>query len=328
MNLENKTILITGSNGMVGQSLIAKLKSIDCNLIGTDIVRPTQCIHELGYKFICADLRFFGQCIELTKGVDIVFNTVGIKGSPQMARNNPASFMIPMLQFNTNMLEAARLNNVGWFVYVSSVGVYHPSEVFNEDDVWTTFPSDNDKHPGWAKRMGELQVDAYKIQYGLENMSIVRPGNVYGPWDNFDESTGMVIPSLISKTFKNDVLEVFGDGRPIRDFIYTDDVADGLIYTVEKEITNPVNLSSGIPHSIKDVVNVILKHSQRDIPVKWLTEYSSGDNKRLLNMERFNSYGFFPKTSLDTGIARTIEWYKNNINLIKKYNRYNPFKIT
>jgi GDP-L-fucose synthase len=327
MNLENKTILVTGASGMVGQALINKLKKINCNLIGTDITFPPFSIDELDYKFVKADLRFFGQCIELTKGVDVVFNTVGIKGSPQMARNNPASFMVPMLQFNTNMLEAARLNSVSWFVYVSSVGVYHPAEVFNEEDVWSTFPSDNDKHPGWAKRMGELQVDAYKIQYGMENISIVRPGNVYGPWDNFDESTAMVIPSLISKSFKNDVLEVFGDGKPIRDFIYSTDVAEGLIFTVENEITEPVNLSSGIPHSIKDVVDIILKYSKKDLSVKWLTEYSNGDSRRLLNMERFNSYGFFPSTSLDVGIKQTMYWYENNISLIKKNNRYDPFGI-
>lgn len=325
MNLENKTILVTGCLGMVGQSLIEKLKKIDCNLIGTDITEPECRPLELGYKFVRADLRFFGQCIELTKEVDVVFNTVGIKGSPVMAKTKPASFMVPMLQFNTNMLEASRLASVKWFVYVSSVGVYHPADIFNEDDVWSTFPSENDRHPGWAKRMGELQVDAYRIQYGLENISIVRPGNVYGPNDNFDETTATVIPSLISKVFKNDKLEVFGTGNSIRDFIYTDDVADGLIYTVEHEINNPVNLSSGIPHTIKDVVNIIIKHSNKDIPVEWVTKKETGDNKRLLNMNKFNSYGFSPPTSLSEGIKNTIEWYTNNRHVVNNSKRYDPF---
>lgn len=325
MKLENKNILVTGANGMVARSLINKLKKINCNVITTDINSPIDWSPE--DKFINADLRMFNHCIELAKDIDIVFNVVGIKGSPQMSRENPASFMVPMLQFNTNMLEAARLNKVKWFVYVSSVGVYHPSELFHEDDVWKTFPSDNDKHPGWAKRMGELQADAYRIQYGMNNISIIRPGNVYGPWDNFDENNGMVIPSLISKIHKNDVLEVFGDGSPVRDFIYTDDVADGLMFAVEHEITQPVNLSSGVPCTIKNVVDTIVKHSGLNKNVKWLSEFGGGDNTRLMSMDRFNSYGFYPTTTLDEGIAKTISWYNKNINTINTPNyRHNPFK--
>ncbi len=324
MNLTNKNVLVTGANGMVARSLINKLKKIDCNLITTDITSPIDLSSD--DKFINADLRMFNQCIELTNDIDVVFNVVGIKGSPQMSRQNPASFMVPMLQFNTNMLEASRINNVKWFVYVSSVGVYHPSEVFYEDDVWKTFPSENDKHPGWAKRMGELQIDSYRIQYGMNNISIIRPGNVYGPWDNFDENNGMVIPSLISKIHKNEILEVFGDGLPIRDFVYADDVADGLLYVVENEITEPLNLSSGVPHTIKDLVNLIVKHYGKEKEVKWLTEFGGGDNKRLMSMERFNSYGFYPQTSLDEGILKTINWYRNNNNIINNKNyRFNPF---
>jgi len=324
MDLKNKNVLVTGANGMVARALIDKLKKYNCTITATDIVDGKFFDRDIVYKK--ADLRFFDQCLKLTDDIDIVFNTVGIKGSPQMSRQNPASFMVPMLQFNTNMLEAGRVNNVDWFVYVSSVGVYHPAEVFNEDDVWKTFPSPNDKHPGWAKRMGELQVDAYRIQYELENISIIRPGNVYGPWDNFDENNAMVIPSLISKVFKNDVLDVFGDGAPIRDFIYSEDVADGLIYCVEKEITEPLNLSSGVPNTIKKVVDYVIQSSNRDVDINWLTEYATGDSKRLMNMERFNSYGFFPKTSLKEGIKKTIEWYKSNRNTVLSDNyRYNPF---
>ena len=77
-----------------------------------------------------------------------------------MCREKPASFFVPTIMFNTNMLEAARREGVKKFLLTSSVGVYSPAEIFNEDDVWKTFPSENDKYAGWAKRMGELQVDA------------------------------------------------------------------------------------------------------------------------------------------------------------------------
>ena len=77
----------------------------------------------------------------------------------------PNDYFTPMLQFNTNMAEAARLQGVDWYVYTSSVGVYSPSDYFVEDDVWKTFPSKNDEFAGWSKRICELQAEAYKIEY-------------------------------------------------------------------------------------------------------------------------------------------------------------------
>ena len=89
--------------------------------------------------------------------------------------------MVPTLQFSVNMMEAARLEGVRNYLFTSSVGVYEPAEIFYEEKVWETFPSENDKHAGWAKRICELQAEAYEIQYGWKNISIVRPANVYGP---------------------------------------------------------------------------------------------------------------------------------------------------
>ena len=101
-------------------------------------------------------------------------------------------------------------------MYTSSVGVYETAdvEVLREDDVWKTFVSKNDWHGGWAKRMGELQADAYSIQYKRNNISIVRPGNVYGRYDNFDSENAMVIPSLINKAINSEdgTFSVWGDG--------------------------------------------------------------------------------------------------------------------
>ena len=96
------------------------------------------------------------------------------------------------MQFNTNMLEAAMLSNVEWYLYTSTVGVYEPAEVLFEDDVWNSQPSKNDWYGGWAKRMGELQCQAYEKQFGKGICSIVRPANVYGPYDNFDPENAMV----------------------------------------------------------------------------------------------------------------------------------------
>ena len=90
---------------------------------------------------------------------------------------NPASFFIPTLMFSVNMMEAARQCNVERYLFTSSIGVYEPKDIFNEDDVWSSFPSENDRFAGWAKRIGELQAQAYEIQYGWDKISIVRPAN-------------------------------------------------------------------------------------------------------------------------------------------------------
>jgi GDP-L-fucose synthase len=234
----------------------------------------------------------------------------------------PADIMGPMMQFNTNMLEAAMQANVKWYLYTSTVGVYTPAEIFYEDNVWTGSPSPNDWYGGWAKRMGELQCEAYEKQYGEGKCSIVRPANVYGPYDNFDLKNAMVVPSLIRKAYENDVLEVWGDGSPIRDFIHAKDVARGMIFAVENKITKPINLGSGNGVTIKEVAEIVANHFQK--PIQWSPEKPSGDARRLFSMERANSYGFYPEVSIKEGVEDAINWFLSNQDKIdKKFNALN-----
>ena len=223
----------------------------------------------------------------------------------------PASFSVPMIQFNANMIEAAYNAGGEWFLYTSSVGVYHPTEVFVEDDVWKTFPSENDWYAGWAKRIGEMNVQTYMREHNWNQCSIVRPANVYGPNDNFGEWS-MVVPSLIKKAYENDVLEVWGDGSPIRDLIYSEDVARGMLHMVENEVIEPVNLGSGMGVTIKEIAEVIAKYFDKEIV--WDTTKPMGDMKRLMSMNRAESYGFKPMVDLKSGLEKTINWYINNEN--------------
>jgi len=322
-NLYQKKVLITGGTGMIGRSLVRLLQEKYGN--GIDITIADLTIPDDlpdGVNFKRADLRYFDKCKELCIGMDYVFNVVGVKGSPKMCAEQPADFFVPMLQFNTNMMEAARFAKVKWYLFTSSVGVYAPAEVFKEDDVWTTFPSPNDRFAGWAKRMGELQAEAYSIQYDWNRVSIVRPANVYGRYDNFDPANAMVIPSLIRKAYENEILEVWGDGSPIRDFIHADDVARGMIFAVQNEITEPINLGSGDGVAIRTIAETIAKEFAREI--KWLTDAPTGDAKRLFDMTRAKSYGFKPEVSIEDGIKDTIKWFLDNKETVDK--RYNVFK--
>ena len=318
---KDKKVLITGGGGMIGRSLINQLIDKECKIYVADLTTPTDLPE--GVEHLQVDLRFFDNCLDICKGMNYVFHLAGVKGSPQMAKEQPVDFMVPMLQFNTNMIQASFEAKVDWFLYTSSVGVYSPADVFFEDTVWSTFPSPNDKYAGWAKRMGELQTETYKIQYGFDRFSIVRPANVFGSYDNFNPANAMVIPSLIRKAQENDILEVWGDGTPIRDFIYADDVAKGMIFAVENKITKPLNLGSGVGYTIKEVVDLVVKHSGKDLEVKWLSDKPNGDQKRLFDMSTAKSYGWEIEIGLDDGIKKTTEWFLNNKEILDK--RYNPF---
>jgi|TARA_B100000959_G_scaffold216348_1_gene227959 GDP-L-fucose synthase len=298
MNFDNKNVLVTGGNGMIGRQLVELLyDTTSANITVADLPN--------------VDLRDRKDCKDVCEGQDIVFHLAGIKGSPIRCMESPASFSVPMIQFNANMVEAAYNAGVEWFLYTSSVGVYHPAEVFVEDDVWKTFPSENDWYAGWAKRVGELNVEAYMKQYDWNKCSIVRPANVYGPYDNFGEWS-MVIPSLIKKAKDAGVggtISVWGDGTPIRDFVHSRDVARGMIFAVENQITEPLNLGSGNGVSIAQIASSIA--ARFECGIEFDKTKPSGDSKRLMDMTRTYSYGFKNLMNIDDGLEETMEWYLN-----------------
>ena len=318
---KNKKVLVTGGTGLIGRPLVDMLVNQGANVTIVSLDDPSRA--PKGIKFIKADLRELSNCITACQGQEIVFQLAGVKGSPKMCAEKPASFLVPTVTFSFNMMEAARRCDVERFLFTSSVGVYQPADVFYEDDVWKTFPSPNDRFAGWAKRLCELQAEAYKIEHGWDKISIVRPANVYGPFDNFDPENAMVIPSLIKRaTDGESPLNVWGDGSPIRDFIHAKDVARGMMLAVEKGINEPINLGSGAGITIKNVAEAVAKGVPNGpLPITWDTTKPKGDAKRLMDTARARSYGFECQISLEDGIKETIEWYLNNKDQIN--NRYN-----
>jgi GDP-L-fucose synthase len=116
---------------------------------------------------------------------------------------------------------------------------------------------------------------------------------------------------LIKKGVEDDEINVWGDGTPIRDFIYSEDVARGMLHMVENKVTEPVNLGSGKGVTISDIATIVSEYFKK--PRIYDKSKPNGDMKRLMSMKRAEKYGFKPKVSLKKGIEQTIEWYLNEI---------------
>ena len=166
--------------------------------------------------------------------------------------------------------------------------------------------------------MGELQAEAYKIQHNWNDISIVRPANTYGPYDDFHSDAAMVIPSLVKKAIiSNDKLVVWGDGSDIRDFIHSKDVARGILMVMRQSPGPdfPINLGSGVGYSIRELVDIIVKNVNKDLEIIWDTNRVTGDKRRVFDTSRAESIGFKPQISLDLGIKDLIKWYDKYENL-------------
>jgi GDP-L-fucose synthase len=304
-----RACIVTGGTGMIGRSVVrmlcdagAKVRIISLDRLEVD----SRADHIFG------DLADFEFCKRSMIGADYALHVAGIKGSIDVTKSKPASFFVPLLQMNTNILEAARLAGVRGLVYTSSIGAYASAEVFVERDALDTDPP-MDMFPGWAKRMAEMQIQAYKIQYGLENFAVVRPCNVYGPGDNFDPNNAMVIPSLMARVASGErPLVVWGDGSAVRDFAYTDDVAEGTILALIRGTGGRyVNLGSGIGVTIKELVETLQKVTPFEY--RFDTTKSGGFPRRIMNISLAQQLlGYEPRTFLEEGLRKTWEWYQAN----------------
>lgn len=322
-NFKRKRVLVAGGTGLIGRPLVELLlkEGAYVRIASLDDLSSAPAKTE----FWQVDLTSLDNCLDVCKDMEYVFNLLCIKGSPEIANAEPEKFYVPHLMFNTNLMEAARRCKTKGFLFTSTLGVYAPAEVFYEDDVWKKMPSLNDWFAAHAKRAGELQAEAYqKSKCGWGNISIVRPANAYGPYDNFNPKSSMVIPSLIKKAVDGmNPFIVWGDGTQVRDFIHARDVARGMMHIAKLGYRNPVNLGSGTGVTIKELVKMILENIDPKPEIVWDISKPSGDRKRILDTTRARTLGFAPAISLRDGIRETVEWYRANKD--KKDMRYNIF---
>ena len=312
-----KNVLITGGTGLIGRQIVPILHDAGARL--TVVSLDDMTVHA-GVPHIKGDLRDYGFCLEVMKDRDFVFHLAGIKGSITMTVEKPASHFVPALMFNTNVLEAARVNRVAKLVFTSSIGAYAQTDFFTEKTGEEGVPMDF--YGGWAKRMAEYQIQTYRIQYKMENFAIVRPCNVYGPGDNFDPENAMVIPSLMYRIFRGeDPLVVWGDGSAVRDFAFSRDVAEGCILALYHGTPGGyVNLGSGQGVTIRELVETLssfLTFNYRFDPTK-----PAGFPKRVMDISLAReTIAYHPSTPLLAGLEETWAWFQDNRNeYLKKQN--------
>jgi len=314
-----RSALVTGGTGLIGRQVVDQLVAAGASvrIVSLDQVKVND-----RAEHILGDLTNFELCREVTQGMDFVFHLAGIKGSAKVSQTHLASHFVPTLMFNVNVLEASRLNKVQKLVYTSSIGAYANGEVFKEGE-----PGDFHDAPmdfaGWAKRMAELQVHAYRVQYGMESFAIVRPSNVYGPGDNFDPENAMVVPTLMYRVHsKEDPVVVWGDGSAIRDIVYSRDVAEGVILALHHGTKGRyVNLGAGRGYSIRELVETL----QGVVPFNYRFDATkpSGFPKRVMDITLARQLiDYNPSTSLADGLKASWDWYVANRNEYKKKKNY------
>jgi len=310
-----KTVLITGCNGLVGSYLRDLCLDKGWKVTGVDRNSSKRIATNFNYRFKKMDLLVEQNIVDLFRDekYDVVFNCFGIKGSPIKAKNNPVDFLYPSFKINTEIINQCYLNDA-WLVFVSSVGVYSPSEKFSEDDVWKTLPSESDWFPSWSKRMGELLLESYRVQHGYNKWTIVRPANIFGEYDDFSGS-GTLISTMVKKVYESSgEIEAWGDGTPIRDFVYGKDVALSLIKLYEGRVNDIVNCGSGVELSIKEVIDEIIKVSGKNVLVKWDSSKPNGDLRRLMDTTKQSIFGILPETNFSDAIRNVYNYYSGLFN--------------
>ena len=313
-DFNGRRVLVAGGTGTIGIPLVRELKKRGAYVTVASLEDEAAARRKIptDVNYLRADFTQKSHCQLAVDGHDYVFNLVGIKGSVGIGERRVASYLIPMLEFQTNLMQASFEKQVKKFLFVGSVCSYPQGSLHREEQVWQGMPKQNDRIPGIAKRVGELLGEAYALEYGWDAVRVVRPANVYGPHDDFDPRTAQVIPALISRALKEpDRLQVWGDGSAVRDFVYSEDVAYWMCEAMNHAPPNyPINLGSGTGLTIREVAQKIQELTGVRELVFDVTK-PAGDPIRLLCIDRaMQVMNYTNITTIEEGLARTIEWYR------------------
>jgi GDP-L-fucose synthase len=249
---------------------------------------------------------------------DMVIHLAAVVGGIGANRDNPGKFFYDNLMMGVELMEQARQMGIAKFAAVGTICAYPKfcPVPFKEDTIWDGYPEETNAPYGLAKKMLLVQSQAYRQQYGFNSIYLL-PVNLYGPGDNFSLQSSHVIPALIRKCVeakaRGDVhITVWGTGRATREFLYVDDAARGIIMAAEKyNSSEPVNLGAGFEISIKKLAELIVRLTKFKGKIIWDKTKPDGQPRRCLDTTRARKeFGFDSKVSFETGLKKTIAWYK------------------
>lgn len=311
--LKNKKILITGASGFIGTNLILKLVGLGAKL--TCVIHKKKLkIDVKNIKIINADLTDKNDCIKVCHDIDIVLMCAANSSGAEVIEKKPLTHLTPNLVMNALMLEASYIQGVNKFVFISSNTVYPVTNFpVTEDDVNYTF-FEKYHIVGWMKLFSEEMCRMYSrhIKSPMKTL-VIRPGNIYGPYDKYNKNESKVIAALIRRfSEKQNPLEVWGDGNDIKDFIFIDDFVEGLINSIaDDKIEGPINISSGEQVTIRDVIDCLKKIScSENTVINYDASKPSMIPIRLMsNNLAKKQINFTCKYSLYEGLKKTYEWY-------------------
>jgi len=306
--MANKRILITGSSGLVGNVF----RNISHNYSEYTFVYATSSDCDLtSYE---KTLDFFQQIKP-----NYVFHLAAHVGGLYKNMNFKVDMLEKNILMNFNVVKCSHLINVDKCICMLSTCIFPDKTSYPIDETMLHNgpPHTSNDAYAYAKRMMETHCQSYNEQYNT-NYSCIIPTNIYGPHDNFSLKDGHVIPALIHKCYlakkSNIPFEVYGSGRPLRQFIYSDDLAKIMMMSFEKLTCENLIISNSTEYSIKEIAILIAKEFDYEDHIVFNEQFSDGQHKKTANNTKMNT--FVPNyefIDISVGIHKSVEFFKENI---------------
>ncbi|MFM2294623.1 MAG: hypothetical protein RLZZ350_1036 [Verrucomicrobiota bacterium] len=318
LDLNGKTILVTGGAGFIGSNLIERLLTEGARVRAVLHTLPA-CLNTTGVEYVKADLTLMADCVRVAQGVDIVCHCAASTSGAAAISATPLVHVTPNIVMTAQLMEAAYLAGAKRFLYISSSVAYPPSDknAVRESEAFDGQPYDVYFGTGWNKRISEALAMFYaqKLKTPMSCI-VVRPSNIFGPRDKFDAKTSHVTAALIRRVVQRETpFAVWGTGNDIRDLLYIDDFIDGLMLALKSPETYlAVNISAGEGYSVKQVIQTLLElDGFQNADVRFDTTKPQMIPVRLIdNSLAKEKLGFKVRVGLKEGLRRTLAWYREN----------------